>query len=1246
MITKKPSARDFLFIFVLFSLILGSVLVWNVIPVLAVWSEPVTPPPIDELREPLNTGSFDQIKSGGLQIKNLKTGVITSTGICLGATSPVCISDWSKIGGSFWASSTGNNIYNSSGGGIRIGVVNPNSGTDAKLYVDVSKNTNLEGVRIISSNFSPFVIRNTSDTLDLFRVYQNGDAVFANNLTAKSIGGYATISASPGVGGYTAIPNTIGVLGFSSASSSWSGYFFGGKGLYTSNLCLGSETSCLNSWPASLPAGTNGQTLRSSGTAWVANSNLFNNGTNVGIGGVTAPSQLLSFPTSTLGNRITLYNGQMWGMGIQNSLLQFIVNSTGGNFAFGSGSSASFSEVMRIKGTGNVGIGTTTPSARLDIKGGGGTTVDLLVNGRIRSNNNDGGMWVASDRFVGGVNTNQIGFYNSGWDLIVNNSHNVGIGTTAPGAKLDVNGSVRVSGNTSNLYVNAIYGRADNAEDIWLGDANDTIKVLGKVSSTYLCLSGVCKSAWPATSTGTSLPTSTNGYTLRGNGTTWVSDGNLYNNGTNVGIGTQAPGAKLQVEGGSLLVNTGSSASSHRDIMMGGIGGWANGESHGIDTVYGLASSPTTFTRIESSFNGTMASMSFKNFYNSGPKTDTIMTIQGNGNVGIGTVAPGFPLNFASTIGDKISLYGNSGAHYGFGIQGNLMQIFTDSISSDIGFGYGSSGSMTRNVTFKGNGNVGIGTTAPLATLGVSEMDAGMAGFIFVSGAGDEFQYSGINLWDNNVSWATGTAGYLWGIHHRTGGGTDVAHSFQINGKDKNNNWVNGLTILPGTGNVGIGITNPVVKLDVNGLIKMRSGTITKPEDVINKAYLDSVIAGTSSIPTIGYWTKSGNNIYSSNTGNVGIGTTAPAVKLDIKGGSVRIGNSGFSGGQSGDLTVSREANSATGAIFFGNTSSKYLWFDGTNYQFGSAQLFVNTTNGRVGIASSSPMGLVGIGSGNSGWTIGNTDVASGAWLRNDGGNTVLSTNIGSLYLGYSGNTSKIIHIGNGNPGVVQITGSAPAGALVVNASGNVGIGTATPGAKLEVAGQVKITGGSPGAKKVLTSDATGLASWSTASSIESDPKVGSLGLNFVPKWQASTNSLINSSIYEAGGLVGIGTKMPVATLDVNGTSRFGANMIVSGNVTVNSGNFILGTDAKADLGYQMQVNTCTDYECTASCQVGYRVTGGGCNTSGGHKLEEDYPGTNGDGEANNSWHCHQSDEGILNPPKSLKAFAICMKVQ
>jgi hypothetical protein len=39
-------------------------------------------------------------------------------------------------------------------------------------------------------------------------------------------------------------------------------------------------------------------------------------------------------------------------------------------------------------------------------------------------------------------------------------------------------------------------------------------------------------------------------------------------------------------------------------------------------------------------------------------------------------------------------------------------------------------------------------------------------------------------------------------------------------------------------------------------------------------------------------------------------------------------------------------------------------------------------------------------------------------------------------------------------------------------------LGTNAPSEKLEVNGQVKITGGTPGAGKVLTSDASGTASW------------------------------------------------------------------------------------------------------------------------------------------------------------------------
>lgn len=96
------------------------------------------------------------------------------------------------------------------------------------------------------------------------------------------------------------------------------------------------------------------------------------------------------------------------------------------------------------------------------------------------------------------------------------------------------------------------------------------------------------------------------------------------------------------------------------------------------------------------------------------------MRINKGGNVGIGHTNPQAPLAFATVLGDKISLWGNGGNHYGFGIQSSLLQIHTDVPETDVAFGHGSSAAFTETMRIKGNGRVGIGTSSPGVPLHVA----------------------------------------------------------------------------------------------------------------------------------------------------------------------------------------------------------------------------------------------------------------------------------------------------------------------------------------------------------------------------------------------------------------------------------------------------------------------------------------------------------------------------------------------
>jgi len=102
-----------------------------------------------------------------------------------------------------------------------------------------------------------------------------------------------------------------------------------------------------------------------------------------------------------------------------------------------------------------------------------------------------------------------------------------------------------------------------------------------------------------------------------------------------------------------------------------------------------------------------------------------------------------------------------------------------------------------------------------------------------------------------------------------------------------------------------------------------------------------------------------------------------------------------------------------------------------------------------------------------------------------------------------------------------------------ISANGNVGIGTTTPTVRLECVGQVKITGGSPGINKVLTSDAVGLGSWILPS-----------GGGFTDDGAVVRLTTITDN-------VGIGTSSPNGKLEVRAISGVIVGGFLSGQIHI-----------------------------------------------------------------------------------------------
>ena len=761
---------------------------------------------------------------------------------------------------------------------------------------------------------------------------------------------------------------------------------------------------------------------------------------------------------------------------------------------------------------GNIGIGTTTPASLLDVysdtvstqltitNASSSTTVDPLIAFRTGS--------VPATQFVLGIdqsdsNKFKIATSSLGTDPIItiDNAGNVGISSSSPAFTLSVNGTGKFTGNLT------IDGATTSVQDI--------------------VISGICSGC-----------SNTSGWTDDG---TFVR---LVTNTDQVGIGATSSTAKLYIE-------------PQADLIPLAIQGFAGQASALFDVA---SSSGTSFLNVASS-----------------------------GNVGIGEIAPDFALDIVrNSDWDQLSI--SSTMHARISITSDTDSndnreptiTFRDGTTNRFGIGYSpdydafviapDSSILLNSSAFvlsRTTGNLGIGTTSPAAKLHIkSDGDGTDIVSIFQATTS---QSVNITEWRNNTGTVLASIG--------SGGGlttqdiltidTDGTNAIRLGeDNDVNIGWDGtNLIINPyvqGTGNtifslgnIGISTSSPISKLHVvasssTDIVSIFQATSSQSSNLTE--WRDNTGAVVASVATTGDitvnscsgcsntsgWTDDGTFVrLVTNTDQVGIGATSSTAKLYIEPQSDLIGLAvqGFAG--------------QTSALFDVASSS------GTN-------LFIIDSLGRVGIGTSSPIGIFSVAIATSSsqdpiFTVGannrvginvknpadTLEVAGDTTISNSGAAAILTIQAGNgtfdpfinfntfgssgWGVGLDDSDSQSFKIDFGTSAVL---GSKDY--FTLTTVGRLGIGTSTPASLLEVyatnsTSQLTITSASANDSLIAFRTEAAAATQFVLGVDESDSN----------KFKIATSSLGTDDVFviDANGNVGIGTSSPTANLDIWGAS-------------------------------------------------------------------------------------------------------------